>query len=112
MVRLREIPRTSAFAWSPGNASPLIATGTVAGALDADFSNSTQLEIWDLDLLNHQNGGELHPKASVSTDSRYGSSCGGNGNVVMVLICCCLGFMILRGDIPPQSGQKGSLRGV
>lgn len=71
MVRLREIPRTSTFAWSPGAHLPIIATGTVAGAVDADFSNTTQLELWDLDLQNGQAGLELSPLASVNTESRF-----------------------------------------
>lgn len=71
MVRLREIPRSAAFAWSPGSDLPFIATGTKAGAVDADFSTETQLELWDLDLENVQQTGELKPAASVDTDSRY-----------------------------------------
>ncbi|MCJ1288646.1 protein transport protein S31 [Xylographa carneopallida] len=71
MVRLREIPRTATFAWSPGNSSPFLATGTRAGAVDADFSNDTQLELWDLDLNNTEQGIELQPAASIATDSRF-----------------------------------------
>lgn len=70
MVRLREVPRTAAFAWSPGAASPLIATGTRAGAVDADFSNDTQLEIWDLALGGSEQKVELAPSGSISADSR------------------------------------------
>lgn len=70
MVRLREIPRTAAFAWSPGTSSPYLATGTRAGAVDVDFSNDTQLEIWDLDLNNTKQSHELQPVASIDTDSR------------------------------------------
>ena len=70
MVRLREIPRTATFAWSPGTSSPLLATGTVAGAVDADFSSDTQLELWNLDLNNTDQGIELQPAASIATDSR------------------------------------------
>lgn len=73
MVRLREIPRTATFAWSPGSAPPLIATGTRAGAVDADFSNETQLEIWDLALSSDEQPVELQPAASISLDSRYAS---------------------------------------
>jgi protein transport protein SEC31 len=69
MVRLREIPRTAAFAWSTTAAAPLIATGTKAGALDADFSSETVLEIWDL-ALDNTSGAELQPGGSVSVDSR------------------------------------------
>ncbi|KAF3480522.1 uncharacterized protein GIQ15_05869 [Arthroderma uncinatum] len=71
MVRLRQIPRTAAFAWSPGQASPFIATGTRAGAVDADFSNETFLELWDLKLDSEHIGAELQPAAKISTDSRF-----------------------------------------
>lgn len=71
MVGLREIPRTATFTWSPGTASPFVATGTKAGAVDEGFSNDTQLEVWDLDLDHGRQGQELRPSASVSTDSRF-----------------------------------------
>lgn len=71
MVRLREIPRTAAFAWSTGAGSPLVVTGTRAGAVDADFSDETKLELWDLSLDNIEQGVELQPIASISTDSRF-----------------------------------------
>lgn len=71
MVRLREIPRTAAFAFSPGALAPLVVTGTRAGAVDADFSDETKLELWDLCLDNLEQGVELQPIASISTDSRY-----------------------------------------
>ena len=70
MVRLREIHRTATFAWSPGSALPLVATGTKAGAVDDSFSNETRLELWDLDLGNTEGGAELQPTAGISTDSR------------------------------------------
>lgn len=70
MVRLREIPRTAAFAWSPGAGSPALATGTKAGAVDADFSNDTTLELWDLGLDGLKPVSELQPTGSVTTDSR------------------------------------------
>lgn len=69
MVRLREIPRTATFAWSPGSASPLIATGTRAGAVDADFSNETVLELWDLGLDEAGGAQDLQPAAKIATDS-------------------------------------------
>ncbi|KAL8781277.1 MAG: hypothetical protein Q9194_000472 [Teloschistes cf. exilis] len=69
MVRMREIHRTATFAWSPATASNYIATGTRAGAVDADFSNETQLEVWDL-ALDEANRKELRPIASIDTDSR------------------------------------------
>ena len=71
MVRLREISRTAAFAWSPGSAKSLLVTGTRAGAVDADFSDETKLELWDLNLDNQEQGLELqNPVASIVTDSR------------------------------------------
>lgn len=73
-MKLKEIHRTSTFAWSPLSA-PLLATGTVAGALDESFSNDSQLEIWTLDFLNKQEyelGGEgqHRPRGSVANSSR------------------------------------------
>lgn len=70
MVKLREISRTAAFAWSPGAEKPLLVTGTRAGAVDADFSDETKLELWDLSLDNAEQGLELQPIASIAADSR------------------------------------------
>jgi len=69
MVRVREIPRTAAFAWS-ATATPEIVTGTKAGAVDADFSNETSLELWSVDLDNATSSIELKPSAKVDVDSR------------------------------------------
>ncbi|CAK7203229.1 protein transport protein S31 [Sporothrix eucalyptigena] len=71
MVHLREIPRTAVFAWSPGTGKPFLVTGTRAGAVDADFSDETKLELWDLSLDSPSNGGELQPIHSITTDSRF-----------------------------------------
>jgi protein transport protein SEC31 len=70
MVKLREIPKTAAFAWSSGSGAPYVVTGTRAGAVDADFSDETKLELWDLGLDDRQQGVELQPIASLITDSR------------------------------------------
>lgn len=77
IMKLKEIHRTSTFAWSPLS-EPLLATGTVAGALDESFSNDSQLEIWAPDFLNKQEydlGGEGQhgPRGSVTNSSRYAS---------------------------------------
>jgi protein transport protein SEC31 len=45
MVAKASIPRSGAFAWSP--VSTVLASGTVAGALDESFSNESKLELWD-----------------------------------------------------------------
>ncbi|KAK9365691.1 hypothetical protein V1509DRAFT_632497 [Lipomyces kononenkoae] len=73
MVKLKEIPRTATFAWSPGAQLPFIATGTVAGAVDADFSSKSALELWDLNLVDKStNGFQLStPVVSVGTEARF-----------------------------------------
>jgi protein transport protein SEC31 len=68
-MKLKEIHRTSTFAWSPDASLPLLATGTVAGALDESFSNESQLEIWAPDLLDKDEF-DLSPKGSVTDTSR------------------------------------------
>ncbi|KZT07919.1 uncharacterized protein LAESUDRAFT_697968 [Laetiporus sulphureus 93-53] len=75
-MKLKEIHRTSTFAWSPSPSLPLLATGTVAGALDESFSNNGQLEIWAPDFLDKNQfdlgeEGQAGPKASVTTTSRF-----------------------------------------
>lgn len=68
-MRLREIPRTATFAWSPGAAPPLIATGTKAGAVDIDFSNEKCLEVWDLALDGKGQRSELRPSGKAATEA-------------------------------------------
>lgn len=75
-MKLKEIHRTSTFAWSPASAIPLLATGTVAGALDESFSNDSRLEIWApnfMDQNEYDLGGEGHPQANhcITTSSRF-----------------------------------------
>jgi len=53
----------------------LLATGTVAGALDESFSNESQLEIWAPDLyrrdeINLGLPGLQEPKGSVTENAR------------------------------------------
>lgn len=71
MVRLRDIPRTATFAWSASAGNPLVVTGTRAGAVDADFSDESKLELWDLSLDDLEQGLELQPIATIATDARY-----------------------------------------
>lgn len=72
-MKLRKIGRTSTIAWSPGQHIPLLASGTVSGALDASFSTSTELEIWDLDLgnANIHAGGPMKRLAVAKGHVRY-----------------------------------------
>ena len=46
MVKIKEIARTSALAWSH-DSLPLLATGTVAGAIDINFDSWSALELWE-----------------------------------------------------------------
>ncbi|KAH9059766.1 hypothetical protein EDB87DRAFT_1675007 [Lactarius vividus] len=83
-MKLKEIHRTSTLAWSPLS-TPLLATGTVAGALDESFSNDSQLEIWAPDFLNKQEyelGGEGHngPRGSVTNTARFNRIAWGQGD--------------------------------
>jgi protein transport protein SEC31 len=68
-MKIKEIHRTSTFAWSPEASLPLLATGTFAGALDESFINESQLEIWAPDLLEKDEF-ELGAKGSVADTSR------------------------------------------
>ncbi|ORX62050.1 hypothetical protein DM01DRAFT_1331515 [Hesseltinella vesiculosa] len=67
--RLNEIHRTATFAWSPGQQVPLIAAGTVAGALDDSFSNASELELFRLDLTSSSR--DLSPVGKISSPARF-----------------------------------------
>lgn len=67
------ISRTAAFTWSPvglPSTEPLIATGTLAGALDENFSNDSLLEIWKPDYAA---GESQQPIAKAAVNARYGA---------------------------------------
>ncbi|KAJ3833480.1 hypothetical protein F5878DRAFT_728797 [Lentinula raphanica] len=75
-MKLKEIQRTSTFAWSPYASLPLLATGTVAGALDESFSNESQLEIWAPNFLDKNEfdlggPGQNGPKGFVKDTVRF-----------------------------------------
>ena len=77
-MKLKEIYRTSTFAWSHSSSAslPLLATGTVAGALDESFSNESQLEIWAPDFLDRDEfylgvEGQHGPKGQVKDNARF-----------------------------------------
>ncbi|KAJ7598386.1 hypothetical protein C8J56DRAFT_1157604 [Mycena floridula] len=75
-MKLKEIHRTSTFAWSPSASLPMLATGTVAGALDESFSDESQLEIWAPDFLDKDEydlggPGEHGPKGLVTDKARF-----------------------------------------
>ncbi|KAG8893057.1 protein transport protein S31, partial [Tulasnella sp. 408] len=82
-MKLKEIHRTSTFAWSPYPGLPLVASGTVSGALDASFSNDSQLEIWDPNLLDKHSydigaEGLQGPQGVLTTSSRFNRLVWGN----------------------------------
>ncbi|KAF7319788.1 Nucleoporin-interacting protein [Mycena kentingensis (nom. inval.)] len=74
-MKLKQLYRTSTLAWAPAS-EPLLATGTVAGALDESFSDESQLEIWapdfrdknEFELGGPQQGG---PKGVVKDTARF-----------------------------------------
>ena len=71
MVQLKQITRNATFTWSPAKGKPLIASGTIAGAVDASFSQDSELEIWDLDLdKTDPSAFELRPTARVSVERK------------------------------------------
>ena len=112
MVRLREIPRTATFAWSPGAATPLIATGTRAGAVDADFSNETCLELWDLGLGRQDASADLYPVGKISTDSGYVRE---RERERRWLLCCGTDLCVLLfsfNDLAWTESEDSSSRGV
>ncbi|KAI8811836.1 hypothetical protein BJ742DRAFT_795709 [Cladochytrium replicatum] len=81
-MRIRWVDRTATVAWSPGQHSPLLALGTIAGALDASFSTNTELEIFDLNISSSSTQlpsfgpheptrGNLRRVGAVSTTARF-----------------------------------------
>jgi protein transport protein SEC31 len=73
--KVSSIHRTSTFACSPTPSVPLLATGTVDGALGASFGNESQLEICAPDFLDKNEydlgGEEQHgPKGAILDNAR------------------------------------------
>ncbi|KAH8552534.1 hypothetical protein BGW37DRAFT_289348 [Umbelopsis sp. PMI_123] len=86
MPKLKEINRTATMAWFSSSHThlPMIATGTVAGAMDASFSNDADLELFTVDLDSPEL--ELQPSAKISCTSRFNrlawSPHGGDAGVI------------------------------
>ena len=100
MVQLKQITRNATFAWSPARGAPLIASGTIAGAVDASFSQDSELEIWDLDLDNTDTSAfELKPTAKISTERKSKPLVLGSANA--------LGFIVLHGDMSRRKSLVG-----
>ncbi|KAJ1962794.1 protein transport protein S31 [Dipsacomyces acuminosporus] len=62
------IERTAIPAWGPQQSETLIAAGTVAGAMDASFSNTSELEIFK---LTAETEGALAPVGKVEASARF-----------------------------------------
>ncbi|KAI9366105.1 hypothetical protein DFJ73DRAFT_772213 [Zopfochytrium polystomum] len=70
-MRLRTVDRTSTVAWSPSaHHLPLIAAGTVAGAIDSSFSTTTELEIFD-PLLGSSTDAQMKRLGVLTTTARF-----------------------------------------
>lgn len=70
-MHFKEIKKTATCTWSPNaQQSPLLAVGTVSGAMDDSFSSDAHLEIYD---LNVQSGASnvASVVASILVPSRY-----------------------------------------
>ncbi|XP_075785611.1 protein transport protein Sec31A isoform X6 [Pelodiscus sinensis] len=69
-MKLKEIDRTAMQAWSPAQQHPIyLATGTSAQQLDATFSTSASLEIFELDLSDPSL--DMKSCATFSSPHRY-----------------------------------------
>ncbi|XP_053922366.1 protein transport protein Sec31A isoform X14 [Cuculus canorus] len=69
-MKLKEIDRTAMQAWSPAQQHPIyLATGTSAQQLDATFSTSASLEIFELDLSDPSL--DMRSCATFSSSHRY-----------------------------------------
>ncbi|KAI8326303.1 WD40 repeat-like protein [Martensiomyces pterosporus] len=62
------IERTAIPAWGPQQSETLIAAGTVAGAMDASFSNTSELEIFK---LTADSEGALEPVGKAEAGARF-----------------------------------------
>ncbi|KAG9353614.1 hypothetical protein JZ751_011735 [Albula glossodonta] len=69
-MKLKEINRTAIQAWSPAQQHPVyLAAGTSAQQLDASFSTSASLEIFELDLTDPSLG--MKSCGTFSSSQRY-----------------------------------------
>ncbi|XP_076999100.1 protein transport protein Sec31A isoform X4 [Tamandua tetradactyla] len=69
-MKLKEVDRTAMQAWSPAQHHPIyLATGTSAQQLDATFSTSASLEIFELDLSDPSL--DMKSCATFSSSHRY-----------------------------------------
>ncbi|KAK9695277.1 protein transport protein S31, partial [Basidiobolus ranarum] len=71
-MKLKDIDRTATVAWGPHQNQTYLATGTLSGALDASFSNTTELELFKLDIADEAFIAEpWKPTAVVNSNARF-----------------------------------------
>uniref|UniRef100_A0A8C4UFF5 SEC31 homolog B, COPII coat complex component n=1 Tax=Falco tinnunculus TaxID=100819 RepID=A0A8C4UFF5_FALTI len=76
-MKLKEIERTAAQAWSPANNHPIyLATGTSAQQLDASFSTNATLEIFEVDFRDPSL--DLKQKGTLPASNRFHKLIWGN----------------------------------
>jgi protein transport protein SEC31 len=69
----KEINCTAAVAWAPASSQATrLVTGTLAGAMDASFSTSAELEVHEVNLADRDGTGVAR-LGGVSSSSRYAS---------------------------------------
>ena len=69
-MKVKEVEVTANTAWSPSPAVPvMLACGTAAQQLDASFSTSSSLEIYELNLSESGHG--MPKVSSLAVDNRY-----------------------------------------
>lgn len=68
-MKVKELDKTVNLAWSPSNLSPvMLAAGTAAQQLDASFSTSASLDIYELNL--DEPGLDMGLKSSIQSQNR------------------------------------------
>ena len=80
-MKIKELDVTANVAWSPASVSPIyLAAGTAAQQLDATFSTTSSLEIYDLSLS--EDGQSMKKVASIPTENRFHKIVWGNAGHV------------------------------
>ncbi|XP_046674352.1 protein transport protein Sec31A isoform X2 [Homalodisca vitripennis] len=86
-MKVKELDKTVNLAWSPAYQVPvMLAAGTAAQQLDASFSTSAALEIYDINLS--EPGLDMELKSSIQSQNRFhklvwgATGAGGNGVIV------------------------------
>lgn len=69
-MKVKEVDKTVNLAWSPADHVPImLAAGTAAQQLDASFSTSAALDIYDLNL--DEPGLDMEIRSSIQSQHRF-----------------------------------------